>query len=225
MKIQKLLLSLLASAALFVACGEEKEPEPTIPQLNVDQVELTFEQGGGTSTITVTSNRPWSITTDADWLAFSPTQGQASDSPVSVTVTALANSSNDRTSSFKVKTDFDYRTVNVSQKGAKGEDPNVTPSGNGTASSPYNVAAALEKAKSLQAYNSGDELTSSNSAEVYTAGKVVSVEIDPSFGNATYYISADGTSTVQLEVYRGKYLEGVSFTTKDQLKAGDDVVV
>ncbi len=225
MKIQKLLLSLLASAALFVACGEEKEPEPTIPQLNVDQVELTFEQGGGTSTITVTSNRPWSITTDADWLAFSPTQGQASDSPVSVTVTALANSSNDRTSSFKVKTDFDYRTVNVSQKGAKGEDPNVTPSGNGTASSPYNVAAALEKAKSLQAYNSGDELTSSNSAEVYTAGKVVSVEIDPSFGNATYYISADGTSTVQLEVYRGKFLEGVSFTTKDQLKAGDDVVV
>ena len=225
MKIQKLLLSLFASAALFVACGEEKEPEPTIPQLNVDQVELTFEQGGGTSTITVTSNRPWSITTDADWLAFSPTQGQASDSPVSVTVTALANSSNDRTSSFKVKTDFDYRTVNVSQKGAKGEDPNVTPSGNGTASSPYNVAAALEKAKSLQAYNSGDELTSSNSAEVYTAGKVVSVEIDPSFGNATYYISADGTSTVQLEVYRGKYLEGVSFTTKDQLKAGDDVVV
>ena len=225
MKIQKLLLSLLASAALFVACGEEKEPEPTIPQLNVDQVELTFEQGGGTSTITVTSNRPWSITTDADWLAFNPTQGTASDSPVSVTVTALANSSNDRTSSFKVKTDFDYRTVNVSQKGAKGEDPNVTPSGNGTASSPYNVAAALEKAKSLQAYNSGDELTSSNSAEVYTAGKVVSVEIDPSFGNATYYISADGTSTVQLEVYRGKFLEGVSFTTKDQLKAGDDVVV
>ena len=224
MKLQNLFLTLFAAAALFAGC-KENEPEPSVPSLNVGQTELTFEQGGGTSTITVTSNRPWSITTDADWLAFSPTQGQASDSPVSVTVTALANSSNDRTSSFKVKTDFDYRTVNVSQKGAKGEDPNVTPSGNGTASSPYNVAAALEKAKSLQAYNSGDELTSSNSAEVYTAGKVVSVEIDPSFGNATYYISADGTSTVQLEVYRGKYLEGVSFTTKDQLKAGDDVVV
>ena len=224
MKLQNLFLTLFAAAALFAGC-KENEPEPSVPSLNVGQTELTFEQGGGTGTITVTSNRPWSITTDADWLAFSPTQGQASDSPVSVTVTALANSSNDRTSSFKVKTDFDYRTVNVSQKGAKGEDPNVTPSGNGTASSPYNVAAALEKAKSLQAYNSGDELTSSNSAEVYTAGKVVSVEIDPSFGNATYYISADGTSTVQLEVYRGKYLEGVSFTTKDQLKAGDDVVV
>ena len=224
MKIQKLFLSILAAASLFAGC-KEPEPEPTIPSLTVGQTELSFEQGGGTGNITVTSNRPWTISTDADWLAFNPSSGNAADAPVTVTVTALANSSTDRTASFKIKTDFDFRTVEVSQKGAKGEDPNVTPSGNGTASSPYNVAAALEKAKSLQAYNSGDELTSSNSAEVYTAGKVVSVEIDPSFGNATYYISADGTSTVQLEVYRGKYLEGVSFTTKDQLKAGDDVVV
>ena len=30
-------------------------------------------------------------------------------------------------------------------------------------------------------------------------GKVVSVEIDPSYGNATYYISADGTTETQLE--------------------------
>ena len=103
MKLQNLFLTLFAAAALFAGC-KENEPEPSVPSLNVGQTELTFEQGGGTSTITVTSNRPWSITTDADWLAFSPTQGQASDSPVSVTVTALANSSNDRTSSFKVKT-------------------------------------------------------------------------------------------------------------------------
>ncbi len=224
MKIQKLFLSILAAASLFAGC-KEPEPEPTIPSLTVGQTELSFEQGGGTGNITVTSNRPWTISTDADWLAFNPSSGNAADAPVTVTVTALANSSTDRTASFKIKTDFDFRTVEVSQKGAKGEDPNVTPSGSGTASDPYNVAAALEKAKSLQAFNTNDELTSSNSANVYTAGKVVSVEIDPSFGNATYYISADGTSTVQLEVYRGKYLEGVSFTTKDQLKAGDDVVV
>ncbi len=224
MKIQKLFLSILAAASLFAGC-KEPEPEPTIPSLTVGQTELSFEQGGGTGNITVTSNRPWTISTDADWLAFNPSSGNAADAPVTVTVTALANSSTDRTASFKIKTDFDFRTVEVSQKGAKGEDPNVTPSGSGTASDPYNVAAALEKAKSLQAFNTDDELTSSNSANVYTAGKVVSVEIDPSFGNATYYISADGTSTVQLEVYRGKYLEGVSFTTKDQLKAGDDVVV
>ena len=224
MKIQKLFLSILAAASLFAGC-KEPEPEPSIPTLTVGQTELSFEQNGGTGNITVTSNRPWTISTDADWLAFNPSNGNAADAPVTVTVTALANSSTDRTASFKVKTDFDFRTVEVSQKGAKGEDPNVTPSGSGTANDPYNVAAALEKAKSLQAFNNGDEQTSSNSANVYTAGKVVSVDIDPGYGNATYFISADGTSAVQLEVYRGKYLEGVSFTDKDQLKVGDEVVV
>ena len=224
MKIQKLFLSILAAASLFAGC-KDPEPEPTIPSLTVGQTELSFEQNGGTGNITVTSNRAWTISTDADWLAFNPSSGNAADAPVTVTVTALANSSTDRTASFKVKTDFDFRTVEVSQKGAKGEDPNVTPSGSGTANDPYNVAAALEKAKSLQAFNTNDDLNSSNSANVYTAGKVVSVDIDPSYGNATYYISADGTSTVQLEVYRGKYLEGVAFTDKDQLKVGDDVVV
>ena len=225
MKLQNLLLTLFAAGALFAGC-KEKEPEPELPNLNVGQTELAFEQGGGSGSITVTSNRPWTISTDADWLAFNPSNGSAQSGPVTVSVTALPNTSTDRTASFKVKTDFDFRTVNVSQKGSKGEDPNVTPSGSGTASDPYNVAAAHAKATSLQALNSSsDELTSANSADVYTAGKVVDVEIDPGYGNATYHISADGTSTVQLEVYRGKYLDGTNFVTKDQLKAGDDVVV
>ena len=224
MKLQNLLLTIFAVGALLVGCKKEEE-EPALPSLTVGQTELSFEQGGGSGSITVTSNRPWTISTDADWLAFSPSSGTAQDAPVTVSVTALANNSTDRTSSFKVKTDFDFRTVTVSQKGSKGEDPNVTPSGKGTASDPYNVAASLEKAKSLQAYNNGDDLSSSNSAEIYTTGKVVSVDIDPSHGNATYYISADGTSTVQLMVYRGRYYGGDPFTGKDQLKVGDEVVV
>ena len=149
MKLRNLFLTLFAATALVFGCKEEKEPEPAIPVLTVGQSELSFEQNGGTATVSVTSNRPWSISTDADWLAFNPSNGGASDAPVSVTVTALSNTSTDRTSSFKVKTDFDFKTVTVSQKGQKGEDPNVTPSGSGTAADPYNVAAALQKAQSL----------------------------------------------------------------------------
>ena len=225
MKPRNLFLTLFAATALVFGCKEEKEPEPAIPVLTVGQSELSFEQNGGTATVSVTSNRPWSISTDADWLAFNPSSGGASDAPVSVTVTALSNNSNDRTSSFKVKTDFDFKTVTVSQKGQKGEDPNVTPSGSGTAADPYNVAAALQKAQSLVAYNNGDDLGSQNSATVYTKGKVVSVEVDPSYGNASYFISADGTAETQLEVYRGKYLNGDNFLLADQLKVGDEVVV
>lgn len=224
MKIQNLFLTLIAAAAIVVGCNPKEEEQPSLPVLTVGQTEISFEQGGGTASVTVTSNRPWTITSDADWLAFNPSNGTASSAPVNVTVTALANSSTDRTASFRVKTDFDYKTVNVSQKGSKGEDPNQTATGSGTANDPYNVYATIQKANSLVAYNSGD-LTSENSANVYTKGKVVSVEIDPSYGNATYYISADGTATLQLEVYRGKYLGGANFLTKDQLNVGDEVVV
>ncbi|MBP5487029.1 MAG: hypothetical protein J6Y06_05320 [Bacteroidales bacterium] len=217
-------MTLIAAAAIMVGCNPKEEEQPSLPVLNVGQTEISFEQGGGTASVTVTSNRPWTITSDADWLAFNPSNGTASSAPVNVTVTALANSSTDRNASFRVKTDFDYKTVNVTQKGSKGEDPNQTATGSGTASDPYNVYATIQKANSLVAYNSGD-LTSENSANVYTKGKVVSVEIDPSYGNATYYISADGTATTQLEVYRGKYLNGANFLTKDQLKVGDEVVV
>ena len=228
MKIQNLFLTLIAAAAIVVGCNPKEEEQPSLPVLNVGQTEISFEQGGGTASVTVTSNRPWTITSDADWLAFNPSNGTASSAPVNVTVTALANSSTDRTASFRVKTDFDYKTVNVSQKGSKGEDPNKTATGSGTANDPYNVYAAIQKANSLDAYNSGD-LTSENSANVYTKGKVVSVEIDPSYGNATYYISADGTRDTQLEVYRGKYLDGANygpnFLINDQLKVGYEVVV
>ena len=225
MKLQNLFLTLFAAAVMMVGCGPKEDPQPALPVLNVGQTELTFEQGGGTATLTVTSNRPWTITSDADWIAFNPSSGSAAHAPVNVTVTALANSSTDRTSSFRVKTDFDYKTVSVSQKGSKGEDPNQTATGSGTANDPYNVFAAIQKAKSLVAFNSGDEANSENSANVYTKGKVVSVEIDPSYGNATYYISADGTTETQLEVYRGKYIDGANFLMKDQLKVGDEVVV
>ncbi len=224
MKIQKLLFSFLAACFIVAGCQEE-EPMPTIPSLSVGQSEISFDKGGGTTTLTVTSNRPWSISTDADWLAFNPSEGTASDAPVNVTVTALGNAGSDRVSSFKVKTDFDYKTVVVTQPGEKGVDPTQTATGEGTADDPYNVIAALEKAKTLVPYNNGDDYNTENSATVYTMGKVVSVEIDPSYGNATYYISADGTANTQLEVYRGKYLGGANFLTKDQLKVGDEVVV
>ena len=198
MKPQKLLLTLFAATALFFGCKEEQEPEPAIPVLNVGQSELSFEQNGGTATISVTSNRPWSISTDAAWLAFNPSNGGASDAPVSVTVTALANASNDRTSSFKVKTDFDYKTVTVSQKGQKGEDPNTTPMGKGTAEDPYNVVAANDAVKDLT-WTSNEDYQSTDF--VYVKGKISKIADKGTFtdggsyGNASFYVSTDGTST------------------------------
>ena len=92
-----------------------------------------------------------------------------------------------------------------------------TGEGEGTLESPYDVAKAL----SLIANGENDP-----DAEVYIKGKVSQIEeISPSFGNATYYISADGTTETQLYVFRGYYLNGEKFTSEDQLKVGDEVVI
>ncbi len=50
-------------------------------------------------------------------------------------------------------------------------------------------------------------------------------EVSTSYGNATYYISDDGTTTNQLMVFRGKYIDGEKFTAEDQIAVGDKVVI
>lgn len=103
-----------------------------------------------------------------------------------------------------------------------GGDTPVTPdpgtgTGEGTEASPYDVT------KALAVIESGNIPTE----KVYISGIVSSVdEVSTSFGNATYNISVDGTTTSpQLIVYRGYYLGGEKFTSDTQLKAGDKVVV
>ena len=55
-------------------------------------------------------------------------------------------------------------------------------------------------------------------------GRYYDTHITGQYGNATYVIS-DGEGTAELEVYRGYYLNGEKFTSKDQIKVGDEVVV
>lgn len=93
-----------------------------------------------------------------------------------------------------------------------------TPSGDGTADSPYNTVKALEVAKALPADQTTD-------TDYYVKGKVSAIkEISPSFGNGTYSITSEG-SNVSFDIYRGYYLNGEKFTSEDQLKVGDEVVV
>ena len=93
-------------------------------------------------------------------------------------------------------------------------------SGSGTATDPYNVAAANKVAASL---SSGE----STGSPVYVKGIISQInEIDiTSYGNATYYISDDGTTTNQFYVYRGYSLGNVKFTSESEIKVGDEVII
>ena len=84
--------------------------------------------------------------------------------------------------------------------------PNTT--GDGTEKNPYTVADAI-------ALNAAGTLPSDS---VYVKGVISKIDkIDTSFGNATYYISDDGTTTNQLEIYRGNNISNAKFTSEDQL--------
>ena len=89
--------------------------------------------------------------------------------------------------------------------------------GEGTEASPYDAAKAQRLASAL---GKDDKTTG-----VYVKGKVKSIkELSTSYGNATYYIT-DATGAANFYIYRGKNVGNTSFTSADQLKVGDEVVV
>lgn len=87
--------------------------------------------------------------------------------------------------------------------------------GDGTETNPYNAAAAIN------ACNAGSAATG-----VYVTGTISKIdEISVKFGNATYYISDNGTETNQFYIFRGNDFDNAKFTSEDALKVGDKVVV
>ena len=62
---------------------------------------------------------------------------------------------------------------------------------------------------------------------VYVKGKVsqASKELNEKFGSLSYYISDDGATNNELQVYGGLSFKGEKFTSVDDIKVGDEVVV
>ena len=65
------------------------------------------------------------------------------------------------------------------------------------------------------------------SESVYVKGTVSQADekLDPTYGSLSYYISDDGTTGNELQVYGGLSFEGKKFTSVDDIKVGDVVVV
>lgn len=98
------------------------------------------------------------------------------------------------------------------------DEPMVLLTGDGTVENPYSVASALYL------------ITEGKITEdkVYVEGTISKIdEIDTStqYGNATYYISDDGSTTSQLEVFRGYNLGGAKFKSNTDIKVGDKVII
>lgn len=92
----------------------------------------------------------------------------------------------------------------------------INPTGNGTLEEPFNIAAVNQFIKAGVGLDQN----------VYIKGIVSTIdEISVSNGNATFYISDNGTILNQFYVYRCKGLNNENVASEDIIKLGDEVII
>ena len=88
--------------------------------------------------------------------------------------------------------------------------------GDGTQANPLDITRALAYAK----------LNKKDANTYYIKGIISQIdEVSTQYGNARYYLSNDGTTTDQLQVFRGLYLNGNKFTDPSQISVGKKVLI
>ncbi len=110
------------------------------------------------------------------------------------------------------------QTVTVSYEGQEATYTITVVEKKGTATNPYTVAEAVAYIGTLG--------SATSATEVYVSGIISQVDsFNSSYGSITYWISDDGTTEGQMEVYSGLNIDGEQFSAKDDLQVGDIVTV
>lgn len=100
-----------------------------------------------------------------------------------------------------------------------GSDDGNTP--RGTLANPFTPAEANAYGKSLAANEQSE-------ADYYISGVVSNIkeQFGTQYGNATFYISADGSDTDQFYIYRANYLGNTMYAGQElNIRVGDEVIV
>ena len=111
--------------------------------------------------------------------------------------------------------EFDKTSSIISIDGEGGGGTQGSGSNHGTATSPLTVVQAIALIDA-----------ESNISEAYVKGKISKVDsYNATYKSITYWISDDGGTTTQLQVYSGKGLNGADFSSKEDLTVGKTVVI
>ena len=171
--------------------------------LSKSTLELNLS-GTKTSTLTATVIGNYDPAQTVTW--FSSNTSVATVDNGLVTAIAVGTSTITARSTIDV-TKYATCTVTVINETNKGQTPD----------NPYTVAEALALLQEL-----GDQTSST----VYVRGIISSIsEVSTSYGNATFNISDDGTTSNQLKVFRCKNVGNVKFTSEDEISVGDEVII
>lgn len=115
---------ILTAVFAVVALGScESDPASKPAELSPDSENITIDREGGSAVVVLTATRDWVtevsyVSGDTeDWLVVSPESGTASNSPVTVNISAGANGNADREAVITFRADFLEAKVRVGQAG------------------------------------------------------------------------------------------------------------
>lgn len=213
MKLKYIIASLLAGVTLFSAC--EKEADHYLSDIKVDKSYVGFPKEGGSQTIKLTAAASWTIEipeADEEWLLATPASGAAGN--FDVVLTALPDEEGNETQIYVVS-NGQKQIIKVTQEAGEKPEPAV-----------MSIAEALEVIRPL-----GDGEVAPGTFRI--KGIVCKItEISTQYGNATYYLSDDGSMSGTtkadynwIQVYRGLWKDGGAFTKGDEFGIGDELVV
>ena len=205
MKTKYIIVSLIAALGLlFTGCVEEADHY--LDEVKVSPSYVTFSAGGGSVPVELNATGSWSVTNLPEWVTVSPATGGAGQ--VTVTFTAPA-AEETRDAVATIECGGKTQNINLLQTTQKAEPVTMT------------VKQALAVIAPL-----ADQEVAGGTYRV--KGIVCKIdEISPKYGNATYYLSDDGSFTAGgwLEVYRGLWLNGASITKGDEFSVGDELTI
>lgn len=102
-----------AVCAVFASCHPDDDATTT---LKVSEDAISLAATDANDTFTVTASAVWTVTSDADWLTITPSTGNASNEPVTVTVTADDNDTpSERPATITISAGELTKTIEVTQ--------------------------------------------------------------------------------------------------------------
>lgn len=232
MKLNKYSILALFAAAFTALTGCEQEADHFLSEIKVSTSYVSLPAEGGEVPVSLTTEEAWAFekvyelkTGEKDengkditvmaiapaWLNLDPVSGEAGDAVITFKAGAATET---RTASVVIASAGKTQVINVIQMTEKVEPPTLT------------VAEALEVIKPLEAGAVAP-------GTFRVKGKVCKItEISAQYGNATYYLSDDGsfqgkskTDCNWLQVYRGLWLNGAAFEKGDEFDVGDELVI
>ena len=112
--------------------------------------------------------------------------------------------------------------------GSGGDTPSGGAKGNGSLQSPYNPLGAINAVKDLTWTSNTDY---QKTDDVYVKGKISRIAnngtyaASGTYGNASFYISEDGTENNEFYCYHVLYLGNQKYTSGTDIKVGDEVII